>query len=905
MKRIISFIIVFCLTISGLNCFAANTSVLSTVNDEAYEIISKLEIISNIKEGKNISRADFVMAIVKTFGFDGYRGSEINSVFSDVNEGHRAYNSISIAYDLNLISDADDKMFLPDLDIRLDEAVKVVVCALNIRAQAEAEGGFPYGYLAIANRKKLLKDVNTDNTFLSNRDAVMLIYNTLNSEYIGVSGISSDNTGNTVHYNETGKTVLEEVFDIYCIRAQVVAGGVTNILGLDNNSAGNVTLKECTDGTLYNIRDTDGILTKKVGEQMEVYVKRETAGDTYNCFAAFSYDQKVEVFDGTNISLITLEDDEISLYTTENDGKEKLVEYSYTSSITVILNDLFQFNVTPAFDILKQEDTLYNIDSVKIIDIEGDGRCDVLSVYAYRNYIADFVDPVWDNVRLRGSEEAISIDREENNVYQPNGEAAISDYIVNDSVISVYERNTDDNDVKNDIYVSNDYTEGIIEMISFDDKTVTVAGKKLKFSADADEYFSELEAGKEYRFLKDHNGIVAYAKKVSVSNPLEGYFVVDKFTINRPGLEYELLLKVFDINKGKVVILEKSDDIDIDGVTYDLEDSKKRNAVSNLLSGVNLVYIKLNGKGEIREIKLPAENSGDFRYAMGVKGYIEMRYKSSDNVFYKELKETSSAYNILADDYRTKVVIAPTSNEADDEIREKTYKNTTIDYFVNDLNYSVEGYVLKENGIMSDIIIAYVDPDKHSPIVSKTQVFVVDYVGEAVNLAGEIGKLVVGYQSGQPRSYVSQDNNFKTIGGDIIELKPGDVFKPQLDSFGDCSAVEMIYRASTGEVVQSNPTAYGSSMRTYKGRVYNADGNFFSVVADSQIPNISDNMSGKLNSYSGASAMYYFDPDKEPGRRVRVGTTADMKTYVKTGMNASEVIMLTAYGVPRTAIIIE
>lgn len=908
MKKIVSFLIIFSLIISAFPvCVSAYGDDTPDVYNEACRLIEKLGILEDVSSVKPVSRAEFITAAVKLFGMDKLEGTDIKNIFTDVSEDDQTYKSVSVAYDMRWISPAADKLFKPENAVRIDEAVKILVCGLNYRDMAEATGGFPGGYTSVANKLKLLKYMECDGAYLSRDDAVLLLYNTLNADYVEVSSVKENDT---LTYGNSGKTVLEQYFDLHCVQVQVVSAGITDILGLKDIQPAKAKLKSIDNGQIYNVWDTDGVLTDNVGEQMEVYLKYDAYKNTYNCVAAFPYNQTVEVFDGEDISAVDREKSRFTFYVTTTDENnavsEEKVKYSYTSGIVVVLNDVYQFDVRPVFDILAQENTEYNIDKLKIIDIDSDGVCDVLSLYAYKNYIADSVDPVWDKVRIRGDMDWIDIDRDMNDVYQADGRDAISEYITLDSILTVYERPVDNEYIKNTIYVSNDYVDGVVEMLDSDTHTVWVSGRELTFDRNAVENFDSISVGKEYRFFKDYKGRVAFAKKISVSNDMEGYFVVEKFVIDNRGMDHKLRMRVFDINHGEVIECEVADKVVINDESYSLSDSSGANTVYNLLDGVNLVYMCFGSDDSIKGIKTPSETEGDFRYATGVKGPMSMTYKSAKKVLYQAVTDTSGAYNILPDLYRTKVVVAPTDGSYSDEERSQVYKNTTTDYFVNDMKYNVEGYVLNEHGIMSDIVIVYVDPDKHSPIVTKTAVFVVDYVTSAINLAGEKGKRVVGYQGGQPRSYISQEAEFKTTSGEYIQLKPGDVFKPQLDVHGDCSGVEMVYSASDKKLTANDAHKYASSARVFKGLVYNVDGNFFSVVADSQLSSLGGDMRGMLNSYSGASYMYYVNTDEKKGKRVRVGTTADMNTYVKSETeDASEVIVMTRYADAGTVIIFD
>lgn len=905
MKKIISFVIIFSLIISAFPvCVFATDDYAAQVYHDACQLVERLEILDDTASTKPMSRMEFITAAVKVFGMDGFEGADITNIFTDVTKDNPAYNSVSVAYGMKWISPAADKLFKPDNSIRMAEALKILVCGLNYRDVAESTGGFPGGYVSVANKLKLLKYTKSADVYLSRDDAVVLLYNTLTADYVEESCITNYDI---FTYDKSGKTVLEKYFDLRCVHAQVVTAGVTDILGLRDIQPQRAKLRDINNGQIYSIWDTDGVLTDNVGEYMEIYLKYDIYTDTYHCVLALPYDQTVEVYDGAAISAFVRESNNFTFYVTSTDENkevsEKKIKYRYKSSIAVILNDIYQFDVRPVFNILAQENTEYNIDKLKIIDIDDDGVCDVLSLYAYKNYIADSVDPVWDRVRIRGDMDWMDISRDMNDVYQEDGREAISEYITLDSILSVYVRPVDNEYIKNTIYVTNDYVDGVIEMIDSETHTVWVSGREFAFDIGALDNFNGLLVGKEYRFFKDCKGRIAYAKKISISNDMEGYFVVERFKVDTQTMDNKLRMRMFDINHSEVVECESEDKININGNNYRV--SSDANTVFNLLDGVNLVYVCFGAGGIIKSIKTPSETTGDFRYATGVQGPMEMTYKSADKVLYQAATDTSGAYNVLSDLYRTKVVVAPADSADSSEEKERVYKNTTTDYFVNDMKYNVEGYVLNEYGIMSDIVIVFVDPDKHSPIVNKTAVFVVDYVMSSINLAGEKGKRVVGYQGGQPRSYISKESEFKTTSGETIVLQPGDVFKPQLDVFGDCSGVEMVYRASDGRLTANDAHKYASSARVYKGLVYNVDGNFFSVVADSQLSYLGGDMRGRLNSYSGSNYMYYVDTSEQKGKRVRVGTTADMNTYVKSTMDASEVIVMTRYADVGTVIILE
>lgn len=910
MKKIISILLIFCLIISALPVLASADTLYATeesVYDRALELVEGLGILTDTNSENDVSRAEFVSAVVKMFGMD-IDIENPGNVYSDVTKENSAYKDIAIAYSLDWISPSSDRNFYPNGAIRTNEALKIILCAMQYRDRAEMSGGFPTGYMSLAIDLKLLKNVKTGSDFLTRENAVMLIYNTLHTACPQVKGIT---TNSIVSYEVGNNTVMEVFFDVYLLKAQVVSAGVTNLFGQKNEQASKAQLKRVGDGRIFEVKDIDGVISDNAGEQMEIYLQYDESDDTYNCVAAFPYRQSVEIFEGSDISDFVRESNNFHFYktvkATDGNTDKRKIKYSYKNSITVLLNDMFQYDVRPVFEILKQENTDYNVDRIKIIDINDDGVCDVLSVYAYKNYIADSVDVLWDKVRTRGDVESLDISRDTNDVYNENGTEIINEYIMLNSVLSVYERPADEKLIKNTIYVSNKYVDGIVEEIDSDDETVKVSGQVLSFAADAKDAIGTLMPGYEYRFFMDSCNLVAHVKKIELSNDLEGYFVIDKYALEGNGIKKELQIRAFDIKKSEVILVNAPKKVVINDHLYRLSDDTERGQIDTLLSEAKLVYMKLNSDGEVKVIRTPSENSGDFRYVMGVKGKKTMKYKKSLKAFYSAVTADYGAYTLLTDTYRTSIVIAPTDTCTDEEARERTYKISTMDYFVNDIEYEVEGYALNDYGLLSDIIVAYVKPEAHTPIITASPVFVVDHVINARNYSDNFGQKIVGYQSGQPRSYISADTFFKDLSGNTIVISPGDVLKVQLDMNGECSGVERIYNYANNELSTNAVNSYASSNRIFRGKVYSADGNLFSVIEESQLGSVGGNLGAKLNNYASSKYMYYVNLDEEKGERVRVGSTADMRTYVRNKDldNTSDVIMMSQYAQLLTTVIIE
>lgn len=92
--------------------------------------------------------AQFAVNALNMAGIPPY--IEQGSEFSDVFEGHWAFNAVMMAKNLGIINGNGDGTFLPGNFVTYDEAVKIVVEILGYKSEAEKRGGYPYGYASVA-----------------------------------------------------------------------------------------------------------------------------------------------------------------------------------------------------------------------------------------------------------------------------------------------------------------------------------------------------------------------------------------------------------------------------------------------------------------------------------------------------------------------------------------------------------------------------------------------------------------------------------------------------------------------------------------------------------------------------------------------------------------------------------
>ena len=149
---------------------------------KAIETVSRLGFFTGYEDGtflpdKTITRAEFAAIICR---FREYPQDQSAGVFSDVSSTHWAKGYINGAYNYGIINGDGAGHFMPEQTLTFEQSVKMIVCALGYKSNAESAGGYPGGYLSVAKNLGI-----TDGLTFANQDgaprwalAVMLYHAT-------------------------------------------------------------------------------------------------------------------------------------------------------------------------------------------------------------------------------------------------------------------------------------------------------------------------------------------------------------------------------------------------------------------------------------------------------------------------------------------------------------------------------------------------------------------------------------------------------------------------------------------------------------------------------------------------------------------------------------------------------
>lgn len=112
----------------------------------------------NLRLEDRITRAEMAKMVICALDEKTVSGQETG--FDDVSVTHWASGYIGSARDLGIIRGKTDVTFSPEDSVTNEEAVKMLVTALGYSQKAELVGGYPFGYMTVAEEIGLLSGMN-------------------------------------------------------------------------------------------------------------------------------------------------------------------------------------------------------------------------------------------------------------------------------------------------------------------------------------------------------------------------------------------------------------------------------------------------------------------------------------------------------------------------------------------------------------------------------------------------------------------------------------------------------------------------------------------------------------------------------------------------------------------------
>ena len=189
-KKLISIILMSFLILSASNVSAVQYGDISedSVYYDAINVLSDHNIVRGYEDGtfrvdNNITRAEVVALVNRLQGLsDEAAAAGGSTVYTDVAATDWFAGDVNIATQKGFITGDGNGLFRPKNSVKYEEAVKMLVTALGYTQEdALKEGGWPNGYIAIAEENNILTNTKLEiGSFATRGTVALLAYNTYN-----------------------------------------------------------------------------------------------------------------------------------------------------------------------------------------------------------------------------------------------------------------------------------------------------------------------------------------------------------------------------------------------------------------------------------------------------------------------------------------------------------------------------------------------------------------------------------------------------------------------------------------------------------------------------------------------------------------------------------------------------
>ncbi|MGN1097673.1 MAG: S-layer homology domain-containing protein, partial [Clostridia bacterium] len=145
-------------------------------------------------------------------------------------DGHPAEAVVAYARSMGITDGYEDGYFYPDDPVTYEQAIKMIIGALGYDYYATADGGYPSGYLKVANNLKLTSGVGlTVGSYITRGDVAKIVYNSLTVDLM--EGTEYSGANEVTYEIIEGKNLLNTYFDVEKLRGTIDETGFTSLLG--------------------------------------------------------------------------------------------------------------------------------------------------------------------------------------------------------------------------------------------------------------------------------------------------------------------------------------------------------------------------------------------------------------------------------------------------------------------------------------------------------------------------------------------------------------------------------------------------------------------------------------------------------------------------------------------------
>lgn len=169
MKKSLALVLALIMVLSSFSFVSAAPDFADVKGTKYEDAVARLELLNvlkgypdgSFKPENTITRAEFAAVAVRAKGLAAVAEAAkgLPSGFSDVPAGHWAAGYVGVAGSTGIVNGIGGGLFAPNAPVKYEEAVTMLVRALGYEVSAQTKGGYPFGYLIVAQEIGLLDGV--------------------------------------------------------------------------------------------------------------------------------------------------------------------------------------------------------------------------------------------------------------------------------------------------------------------------------------------------------------------------------------------------------------------------------------------------------------------------------------------------------------------------------------------------------------------------------------------------------------------------------------------------------------------------------------------------------------------------------------------------------------------------
>lgn len=204
MKKLLLMTMAVIMMFASIGVFAADEDVVT--KRTALAQLGDMGIMEGIGPYDTVTRAEMAKIVTQTLKMENI---PMKSSFVDVSDGEACAGEIGTVQSLGIMQGCGDDIFAPNREITYCEVIKVVVTMLGYEPLALHKGGFPGGYMEVAESLGIDSDFDVYNGVMTKNDIAEILI-----DAIEIPLMEQMSYGDAVEYKKTEETIKTKYLNI-------------------------------------------------------------------------------------------------------------------------------------------------------------------------------------------------------------------------------------------------------------------------------------------------------------------------------------------------------------------------------------------------------------------------------------------------------------------------------------------------------------------------------------------------------------------------------------------------------------------------------------------------------------------------------------------------------------------